>query len=204
MPTTAVLPYLIRAPQTDPPYDTDEWRPEMPRAELGIGMPVQGTLALAFPPARRSAPSRRDHQLRLLVGAKDEVDPGGPPTRTPRALLPDPSGLALALAVALGEALAGIRPADQLARSFSEPAFEAVLAAVPARRLAARRTAAARSGVGGATRPRIKVRSLRSFEPVDGAAEVCAHVQVGARARAMALRLEGMGGRWVCTQVQIG
>ena len=199
--TTAVamrsepMPYLMRVPQSEPPYDTEEWRPELVRSELGTEAPVQGTLALSFAPSS-PPPARADRQLRLVT------DPAGAasqaPIRTPRSQLPDPRELGFRLAVVVGEALAGGRPADNLAKSFSETAFDAVLAAVPARKLAVRRVA------GAPTRPRIKVRSVRSFEPADGAAEVSAHVHVGDRGRAVALRLEGVGGRWVCTQMQVG
>lgn len=198
---SAKEPYLMRAPQTEPPYDTEEWRPEVSRAELGLGVPIQGTLALAIAPAALPATARHGRPLRLVLDPDDDFETFEPPERTPRAQLPDPTGLAFHLAVAMGEALAGIRPADQLARSFSEPAFDALRAAVPARKLAARRSAGVLPPLA---RPRIRVRSLRSSEPADGAAEVCAHVQVGERARAVALRLEGLAGRWVCTQVQIG
>ncbi|MCI0688187.1 MAG: Rv3235 family protein [Sporichthyaceae bacterium] len=209
-----LTPYVRRAPQTEPPYDTEDWRPEISRAELGLGGPVQGTLALSFAPARSSPfVSRHGRPLRLVLDDDDADEPAEPPARTPRAQLPDPRATGLGLALALGEALAGVRPADQLARSFTETAFDSVLAAVPARKLAARRSArtagrAAGQAVGrtaaSAARARVKVRSVRSFEPADGVAEVCAHVLVGDRARALALRLEGMAGRWVCTEVHIG
>ncbi|HKA68373.1 MAG TPA: Rv3235 family protein [Actinomycetes bacterium] len=188
--------YVMRAPQTDPPYDTEEWRPELVRTELGIGVPIQGTLALNFAPSRPLPPARTDRQLRLVTDPADGES--SQPARTPRSQLPDPRELGFRLAVAVGEALAGARPADHLARSFSETAFGAVLAAVPARRRAVRRVA------GSPARSRIKVRSIHSFEPADGAAEVSAHVHVGDRGRAVALRLEGLAGRWICTQVQVG
>jgi Family of unknown function (DUF6459) len=191
------MPYVMPVPQTEPPYDTEEWRPELIRTELGIGVPIQGTLALSFAPNRPLLPARADPALRLVADPAEGETPR-PPTRTPRSQLPDPRELGFRLAVAVGEALAGARPADHLAKTFSETAFDAVLAAVPARKLAVRRVA------GSHPRPRIKVRSVRSFEPADGAAEVSAHVHVGDRGRAVALRLEGVGGRWICTQVQVG
>lgn len=192
------MPYVLRVPQTEPPYDTEEWRPELIRTELGIGVPIQGTLALSFAPSHPGPPpARADRPLRLVAETADGDTPR-PPSRTPRSQLPDPRELGFRVAAVVGEALAGARPPDQLAKSFSETAFGAVLAAVPARKLAVRRAA------GSQARPRIKVRSVRSFEPADGAAEVSAHVHVGDRGRAVALRLEGVAGRWICTQVQIG
>jgi hypothetical protein len=41
-------------------------------------------------------------------------------------------------------------------------------------------------------------------EPADGVAEACAVVDTGPRRRAIALRLEGLDGRWRCTQLQFG
>jgi hypothetical protein len=40
-------------------------------------------------------------------------------------------------------------------------------------------------------------------EPADGVAEVCAVVSHGERFRAIALRLEGIDGRWRCTVLQL-
>ncbi|MGH8835960.1 MAG: Rv3235 family protein [Actinomycetes bacterium] len=192
------MPYVMRVPQTEPPYDTEEWRPELIRTELGIGVPIQGTLALSFPPSHPVPPPACAHRPLRLVADTAEGETSRSPTRTPRSQLPDPREFGFRVAVAVGEALAGARPADHLAKSFSESAFDAVLAAVPTRKLAVRRLA------GSQARPRIKVRSVRSFEPADGAAEVSAHVNVGDRGRAVALRLEGVAGRWICTQVQVG
>ena len=41
-------------------------------------------------------------------------------------------------------------------------------------------------------------------EPVDGVAEVAALVRRGARSTAVALRLEGLDGRWQCTALELG
>jgi hypothetical protein len=41
-------------------------------------------------------------------------------------------------------------------------------------------------------------------EPADGVAEVCALVRRGARSTAVALRMEGMDGRWQCTAIELG
>jgi hypothetical protein len=52
--------------------------------------------------------------------------------------------------------------------------------------------------------PRGVVRSLHVSEPADGVAEVCALVRRGGRSTAVALRLEGMDGRWKCTAIELG
>jgi hypothetical protein len=41
-------------------------------------------------------------------------------------------------------------------------------------------------------------------EPADGVAEVAAMVRRGARTTAVAVRLEGLDGRWQCTAVELG
>jgi hypothetical protein len=46
--------------------------------------------------------------------------------------------------------------------------------------------------------------SLHFAEPADGVAEVAAIVRIGDRFRAIALRLEGLDGRWRCVRLQIG
>jgi hypothetical protein len=51
---------------------------------------------------------------------------------------------------------------------------------------------------------RATVRSLRVSEPANGVAELCATVETGRRARAIALRLEQHHGRWCCTRLQLG
>lgn len=49
---------------------------------------------------------------------------------------------------------------------------------------------------------RAVVRSVHVSEPADGVAEVCATVQRGLRATTMALRIEGVDGRWQCTALE--
>jgi len=56
------------------------------------------------------------------------------------------------------------------------------------------RTSGVRPGSGD-------VRSLHVQEREDGVAEVCATVRRGQRMAAVALRLEGLGGRWTCTEL---
>jgi hypothetical protein len=46
--------------------------------------------------------------------------------------------------------------------------------------------------------------SVRICQPTDGVAEVSATVRSGARARAIAFRMEGVDGRWRVTALDIG
>jgi len=48
------------------------------------------------------------------------------------------------------------------------------------------------------------VRSLHVSAPADGVAEVAALVRRDARSTALALRLEGLDGRWQCTALELG
>ena len=48
------------------------------------------------------------------------------------------------------------------------------------------------------------VRSVHVSLPADGVAEVAALVRRGARSTAVALRLEGLDGRWQCTALELG
>lgn len=48
------------------------------------------------------------------------------------------------------------------------------------------------------------VASVRSSEPDDGIAEVCATIRTPDRVHAAALRLEVRRGQWVCTRLVVG
>lgn len=111
---------------------------------------------------------------------------------TGRGELADPESFGRRLLVAALEALAGRRSLHQLAGHLSPGVYSGLVRDLerPARTRAWR------------TPP--SVRSVRVCEPADGVAEVAAVVQDGARCRAVALRLEGLDGRWRCVRLQIG
>lgn len=99
------------------------------------------------------------------------------------------------LAEALVEAAAGQRPVSQLVR-WTTPQVQADLV---------RRARAVRA-VGGppSRRVRPQVRSLHLCRPAEHALEVSVHVRHGERSRAVALRLERNGDRWICAAMQYG
>ncbi|MDX6285688.1 MAG: hypothetical protein QOG53_1173 [Frankiales bacterium] len=192
---------LLPAPRTDPPYDDE--RDLEPLVTMSAGA-VQGALALAFtlPSGLPAVPSppRPLTPLRVVPDSHrtgiDDEDPDDPivaPLITSRAELPDPRPFAGRLTQAIVEVVSGARPAAQLARWTSRAVYDDI---------AGRVTRLARAGAPGLRRIITgSVRSVHVNEPLDGIAEVCAIVQRGGRTVAVALRLEGLDGRWMCTEL---
>jgi hypothetical protein len=110
--------------------------------------------------------------------------------RTPAAELPPAEPLAHALVQGLVEVLAGARPL----RLFRMHLDVELYAGLEARLHGGRR----RAGV----RPQRVVRSLHVQVRPEGVAEVCATMRLDDAYDAVALRLEGFGGRWVCTDLE--
>jgi len=193
---------IVPTPRWDPAEDQEP----APTAEAAP-LAVQGALALAF-----ALPSGLPEQptpppLRLLAGgrahaveAASAIDAGDDsalervfgPQATSREALPEPRAWAARIAQAVVEVLAGDRPASQLIRWTAEDVYDGV-----------RRRARTRRARGGQP-PRASVRSVRICEPADGVVEACAVVRRGNRYHAVALRLQGLDGRWQCTALQLG
>ena len=166
---------LLPVPPSDPPYDDElpGWRPDLMPA------PVRAPLRRAVPPLR----------LVPALPSVEEADDDGP-ARTPCADLPAARPFAHALVLRALEVFAGRRPLSQLRRDTSLELYDDLerrLHSGPA-------TPAGRA-------PRSAVRSVHVQQRPEGVAEVCATVQRGARAGAVALRLEGINGRWCCTEL---
>lgn len=180
----------LPVPASEPPYDDEQ------AGSARAVTATQGTLALAFvlptglpavpvaPPDLRLVP-RPDAQ-----DVADTVEFGPQPTGT--ADLPAARGWAARFAQALVEVLAGDRPVGQLVRWTSAAVYDelAGLVAAPA--------------VRPAGPPRGLVRSVHVSQPADGVAEVAALVRRGGRSTAIAVRLEGLDGRWQCTALELG
>lgn len=119
------------------------------------------------------------------------------PQRTSTDALPDPEPLLRNLTRGVLEVLAGVREVDQLARWLTEDAYRKLLVRA---NLAAR----ARSARGVAARRTVHaIMSLRHQSPADGVVESVLVVRGPARTRAVALRLEGMDGRWRATSLAL-
>ncbi|HZI98105.1 MAG TPA: Rv3235 family protein [Actinomycetales bacterium] len=142
---------------------------------------TQGSLALAFTSA---------------AGEDDEPDPEFGPQPTSSRDLPEPGAACTALVRAVVEVLGGTRPSSQLARWLTTDVYAALQRRAG---LAAR----LRRGAAPSARQAV-VRRVRVCEPRDGVVEACAVVIDGGRVRAVALRLEGLDGRWRATAVEVG
>jgi hypothetical protein len=93
------------------------------------------------------------------------------------------------------EVTTGLRPTSQLLRWTSDEVQS----------MLARRAILGRRAAQQGRRPRRSVvRSTHVCIPRDGVAEVSAVVDDGRRVRAVALRLEGLDGRWRVTALQLG
>lgn len=142
----------------------------------------QGTLSLELAPAAPPAPSPHSQVWR---DGDDPASMTGDPSR-----LQDPREWSAMLAQAVVEVLAGRRPATQLVRWLDLEVYERI------RRSQLRRPTAA----GGAP---VRVRRVRVSVSPDGWAEAVAVVDDGRRCRAIALRLEALQRRWLCTELEI-
>lgn len=174
---------LRAAPPLEPPYDDDTPAPLMlavPQLRVvpGLSCPEE----LPFDLSRRG--------LRLAGRrTNEEDDPLFGPQLTPRTALTDPAHHASRILRAVLEILARRRPLHQLLPWTSEDVYEELTAWMY-------RTAQ-RHG------PPATVRSVHVSEPADGIAEVSAVVSQECRVRAVALRLEGVDGRWRCTLLRM-
>ncbi|MDT4937825.1 MAG: hypothetical protein QOG80_1496 [Pseudonocardiales bacterium] len=211
---------LRRLPLRDaqPPFDD-----ELPVRTSAGRLSAQTALALAFVlpgglpvvpdvPAAIAEPGDLDiRRLRLVppIGEpespratvrrranRDLTDEQFGPQRTSRAMLPEPRPWAGRLVQAVVEVTAGVRPLTQLVRWTTSEVYESMQLRASHAHASVR--------VGELDRWAEVVRSVHVSEPVDGVAEVCAIVQQGPRCRAIALRLEGIDGRWQCTALHIG
>ncbi len=119
-------------------------------------------------------------------------------TATSTSALPDPTRWSGQFVQAAAEVAGGLRAPAQLVRWTSEEVY-----ATLARRSEVS-VRALRAGRLTAPAGRLRVRSVRSCAVRDGVVESTAVVVDGVRARAVALRLEGLDGRWRVTALELG
>lgn len=117
--------------------------------------------------------------------------------RSTTSELPDPSVLIENLARCVIEIILGIREVEQIARWVSESTYEHL----------ARRSISARRARAVRRQPSVhvafRVGSVVTCHPADGVVEATVIVHAAARTRAVALRLEGLDGRWRATAVHV-
>ncbi|SHN47813.1 Rv3235 family protein [Cryptosporangium aurantiacum] len=173
------VPVVCRPPALEPPA-VSLVRP--PTVQVRATVPPELPFAIDRPPER-----------------PPEVSFG--PQATPRHALPDPAAHARALVLALLEVLSGRRPERQLRAHLTEEAYERLSGRL--HRARARAAAGTATIPGPAARTRIHIGRTLVCEPADGVAEVTVLAKVGTRTRAIAVRLEGLDGRWRCPVLTI-
>ena len=156
-----------------------------PRTPAPLGH-VQDVLPLSTPRSRPAAD---------LLPRYASSWPEDGPRPTPSEELPDPAALVRTVAATTLEVLTGCRPVSQLLR-WTTPEVHGALSA--------RATAAARRRRPGTAVARTSVRRVSTCAPRDGVVEAAVVVTVGPRVRAMAVRLEGLDGRWRVTALELG
>lgn len=180
--------------------------PTLRRLPVPVSEPFPSTRLTRAPAA--SASAHQQHMLDLTFSASTQPDPAadawaGPQPTSPDRL-PDPREVAGAVVQAVVEVLAGTRPAGQLVRWLSADVYAALQrrAALAARLRRPPTSALARQEPAPVRRA--VVRSVHTTEPVPGVVEASAVVVDRGRVRAVALRLEGLDGRWRATALEMG
>ena len=162
-----------------------------------LPVPVAEPHPLGAPrPARTPQPPGQGVlPLRLRPAGDQPADAFFAPQPTPSGALPDPGPVVAGVVQAVVEVLSGARPAAQLLRWLSADVYAGVQRrAALAARMRGRRPLARRA----------TVRRVVLSSPRDGVAEAAVVVQDGQRVRAVALRLEGLDGRWRVTALEVG
>jgi hypothetical protein len=115
---------------------------------------------------------------------------------TPMAELPDPTAAVVHLAQAIVDVMFGRRALTQLNAWVTQEVLDQL-------RLA-QRVMASRSVTDRLEWRSPRVTSTRITCPAEGVIEASATVLTAPRSRALALRLEGLDGRWRCTAIRAG
>ncbi len=180
---------LVPPPDCDPPTAEGS-----PRAG-DLVSPFQGTLALSFAlPSGVPAIPEAPRSLRLIYGYASPDGEEFSLQATPRNELPDPRPWAARLVQALVEIQSGDRPLSQLLRWTTAEVY-----ALTAKHVAQRTIVT--NSMTRREQARAVLSSVHISEPDDGVVEACAVVRGQHRCQAIALRLEGIEGRWQCTSL---
>lgn len=189
------LPRRLPAPATEPPYD-DEREHDRLLTDGALALDLTDDVTEPEQAARDTVAERHLRVVRGRPPKPRTEDSFFAPQPTPRVALPDPYSWTGRFVQAVVEVLAGERPVAQLLRWTTDRVYADVTRRA---RALGRPTPAGRRGRG-----RALVRSVHLCEPRDGVVEAAVHVRHGGRSRAVALRLEGLDGRWRCTALVLG
>jgi hypothetical protein len=146
------------------------------------GYGIQGTLALDLRGGRPGLPETPELDLSRRTRVADVADH-------------EVRAWAARFAQAVVETVGGLRPVSQLVRWTSTEVY---------RDLERRTQLVRRAAPPGQRSVRPQVRSVHVCRPTPTTAEVSVHVRHGARSRALALRLDRKGERWLCTVLEFG
>jgi hypothetical protein len=147
-------------------------------------------------PAHPTNPDKPRVRVNTRKASFIEEDYFGPQP-TPTAALPEPRLLAENLARSVLEILSGARSLDQIARWVTDDVYRVLLTRV---HVAARSRALKKLP---AYRPSFSIGSTTVCTPADGVAECCVVLHGKARTRSVAIRLEGLDGRWRATAIHV-
>src|SRR5215212_1764813 len=173
---TATALRQLPVPDTEPPLEkVPEPEPPWRRARRRPAAGVQGVLTL------------------VVGGASTDGDVDFGPLPTATSELPDATRWARQMVQVIVEVLSGERAATQLLRWTVPEVYDEIRS---------RTTSRSPSGAAPLRRPRVG--TVRVCQPADGVAEAAAVVHGPQRTRAIALRLEGLDGRWRVTVFQAG
>jgi hypothetical protein len=139
-------------------------------------------------------PLDRARNLRLT---RAETDDFFSRQRASTADLPAPEPLLENLSRCVVEVLAGARELEQISRWVSDDVYRHLLKRV----VLATRARRARSA--RVVRPVLSIGSVLTCSPADGVLEATVIVRGRARARAVAIRLEGLDRRWRATAIHV-
>lgn len=184
------LPVPVTEPQPALRIVRDEER-LAPGSQGVLSLTLDGTSAPC--PVDRGNQVHRNHRDHRGQLNETAISDFCQPIATPSTSLPDARRWAGQFVQAAIEVAAGLRPPSQLVRWTSEE-VQACLT---------RRASLAKRLDASPTR-RAVVGSVRVCHPQDGVAEASAVVTQGERARAVAVRMEGLDGRWRVTALEFG
>ncbi len=119
------------------------------------------------------------------------------PQPTSSHVLPDPKPLAENLARCVLEILSGARDIDQISRWVTDDVYRSLLTRV---HVSARARAVKKIP---AHRPSFSIGSTTICTPADGVVESCVILHGKARSRSIAIRFEGLDGRWRATALHV-